>query len=104
MKSKIKKAALTAMFLFIAWAAICNLESISMIKEHREIVVDQPREKVFEFLNDDTRLSSWVNGIVSIEPFGEPAEGLGAKAKIVVNVPSEMEMVSTISEWDSPGQ
>lgn len=73
-----------------------------MIKEHREITVNQPREKVFEFLTDDDKISTWVNGIVSIEPFGEPKEGVGAKARITVNVPMEMTMVSVVSEWDPP--
>jgi uncharacterized protein YndB with AHSA1/START domain len=73
-----------------------------MIKEHREITVRQSREMVFAFLTDDSKLSSWVKGIVSVEPFGEPKEGVGAKARLVVNVPTEMEFVSTISEWEPP--
>ena len=102
MKSKLKKAALILLAPFGFWAVLCNFESIAMIKEHREITVQRPREKVFAFLTDDSKLSSWVKGIVSIEPFGEPKEGVGAKARLVVNVPTEMEFVSTISEWEPP--
>lgn len=102
MKSKLKKTALAFVILTAGWAALCNLNTFAMIKEHREIIVQQPREKVFDFLNDRDKLSLWVNGIVRVEPFGEPSEGLGAKARIVVNVPAEMELVSTISQWDPP--
>lgn len=102
MKAKLKIAALVVLTLAVVWAILCNLGSIAMIKEHREITVQQSREKVFEFLNDDEKISTWVNGIVAIEPFGEPSEGVGAKANITVNVPTEMTMVSTISEWDPP--
>jgi uncharacterized protein YndB with AHSA1/START domain len=102
MKYKLKIAALVLLSVGLAWSILCNLESIAMIKEHREITIQQPREKVFEFLNDNSKISSWVNGIVAIEPFGEPTEGLGAKATITVNVPAEMKMVSTISEWEPP--
>ena len=102
MKSKLKKAALVLLVPFGSWAVLCSFESIAMIKEHREITVQQPREKVFAFLTDDSKLSTWVKGIVSIEPFGEPKEGVGAKARLAVNVPTEMEFVSTISEWEPP--
>jgi len=73
-----------------------------MIKEHREIVVPQTRDTVFAFLTDETKLTSWVDGIVSIEPFGEPSEGLGSKARVKINVPVEMEVVSTTTEWEPP--
>ncbi len=73
-----------------------------MIRERREITVQQPRETVFEFLNDEEKLSSWVNGIVSITPIGAIEEGLGARAKIVINVPTEMEFESTVTAWDPP--
>ena len=73
-----------------------------MIKEHQEIVVRQPRKTVFEFLNDEEKLSSWVNGIVTITPIGEPKEGLGARAKLVVNVPTEMEFESVVTVWEPP--
>lgn len=102
MKSKLKKTALILLVPFGFWAVLCNFESIAMIKEHREITVPQPREKVFNFLTDDRKLSSWVKGIVSIKPFGEPTEGVGAKARLVVNIPTEMEFVSTISAWEPP--
>ncbi len=102
MKTALKRTGIAIGSLGLAWAIFCNLESLSMIKEHRELTVRKPRETVFGFLNDSSKISSWVKGIVAIEPFGEPTEGVGAKAKIVINVPTEMEMVSTVSEWDPP--
>lgn len=75
-----------------------------MITERREIVATPPPEKVFEFLNEDSKVSSWVNGIESIEPFGEPSEGLGARAKLVVSSPAKMEFVSTVTEWEPPNR
>jgi carbon monoxide dehydrogenase subunit G len=102
MKTALKRIALVSGSLCLAWVILCNLESISMIKEHRELTVTKPREAVFEFINDNEKISSWVKGIVSVEPFGEPTDGMGAKVKLVVNVPAEMELVSTISEWEPP--
>ena len=85
------------------WVIGCLLsDKIAMIREHQELTVKQPREKIFEFLNDESNAALWINGIVSIEPIGEPKEGLGSQVKIVVNVPSDMEIISTVTEWDPP--
>lgn len=97
-----KRIVLAGVGLVVAWGILCNLGAVSVIKERREIVVKPSPEDVFEFLNDDAKLSSWVNGIESIKPFGEPSEGLGAKAKLVVSLPTKMEFVSEVTEWDPP--
>ena len=102
MRSAIKRTVIALLLLAVAWAVACNAETLSMIREQREITVQKPRQEVFDFLNDETKLSSWVNGITSIEPFGEPKQGVGAKAKLVVSVPTEAEFVSVVSEWDPP--
>ena len=98
----LKRTGIVIASLGLAWAILCNLESVSMIKEHRELTVQKPRKTVFEFINDKGKISSWVNGIVSVEPFGEPTEGVGAKVKLVINVPTETELVSTVTEWEPP--
>jgi len=73
-----------------------------MIKESHKISIDKDISTIFDFINDDSKLHTWVNGIVSIEPIGTHTGGIGDSVLIKVNIPNDAEITSTLIEYEKP--
>lgn len=73
-----------------------------MISESSHITINLPVEQVFDFLSQDSNLSSWVNGVVSITPVGLPTGGVGDAVIIEVDRPQPMTIRSELIEYQPP--
>lgn len=65
-----------------------------------QAIIDAPRNRVFEYVNDYRNVPDYMDGITSFEPTTDVTEGLGAVFEAELNLgPKVLESTVEVTEW-----
>lgn len=69
----------------------------------RHVTIDRPRAEVWAFLTDLARAGSWVPGLVSVEPVGGSALGVGTRLRETRRLHGKEAVAEVeVTAWEPP--